>query len=188
MLTEYTRRVCGTWFCRGGKNISPVCPFQPRGLNWCLWCLHRLKKQWEATSPNQSIGRRQEAGIVLHFFSLFLPGIFLPLTGGAASMPTVERGAPFLSAEIPPSLLCSGILFIPGAFLTLNSPCILSQPQTGRDAPKKKRKSVIVSAAKKSTRSGSDVRESLAAARLQRESLVSVCVQYTVTIITSGQD
>lgn len=85
-------------------------------------------------------------------------------------MPTVERGAPFLSAEIPPSLLCSGILFIPGAFLTLNSPCILSQPQMGRGAAKKK--SVIVSAAKKSTRSGSGVRES----RLQRESLVfGVC-------------
>lgn len=89
------------------------------------------------SDKSQSINR-QAAGIVLHFFSLFLPGIFLPLTGGAASMPTVERGAPFLSAEIPPSLLCSGILFIPGAFLTLNSPCILSQPQTGRGAPPKK--------------------------------------------------
>lgn len=117
----------------------------------------------------------------MHFFSLFLPGTFLPLTGGAASMPTVERGAPFLSAEIPPSLLCSGILFIPGAFLTLNSPRILSQPQTGRGAGKKKKVSSC-RRQKKSTRSGSGVRQSLAAARLQRESLVSVCVQYAVTM------
>lgn len=42
------------------------------------------KNKRNVTSPNQSVNRRQEVRIVLHFFSLFLPGIFLLLTGGTA--------------------------------------------------------------------------------------------------------
>lgn len=63
------------------------------------------------TSPNQSVSRQQEVGIVLHFSSLFLPGIFLLLTGGAARIPAVERGAKFFQQKIPPSLLCLKFVF-----------------------------------------------------------------------------
>lgn len=67
---------------------------QPSGPNVLLPCLHWFEKR-NGTSPNQSIGRQQEVVIVLHFFCLFLPGIFLLLTGGAASTLAVERRATF---------------------------------------------------------------------------------------------
>lgn len=77
-----------------------------------LQCLQQFEKKRNATSPNQSIGRQQEVGIVLHFFSLFLPGIFLLLTGGAASIPTVERGAAFFQRRfLHPSFVQSLCLF-----------------------------------------------------------------------------
>lgn len=69
---------------------------------------------------NQSTGSRR-GGIVLHLFSLFLPGIFLLLTGGAASLAAVERGAPFFQQGLLHPSFCSKTVFIWKAFLALNS-------------------------------------------------------------------
>lgn len=85
------------------------------------WRFQRFRGLRNASSPYQSLGGRQEVGIVLHFFSLFLPGIFLLLTGGAASLPAVERGAPFFQQGLLHPSFCSKTVFIWKAFLALNS-------------------------------------------------------------------
>lgn len=77
----------GLEFLKTWLNIRVL---HPRHISQCM-------KTRNATSPNQSIGRRQqEVGIVLHFFR----GFFLLLTGGAASILTIERGAQFFQQRL----------------------------------------------------------------------------------------
>lgn len=53
-------------------------------FDFFFFLLQQFENKRNATSPNQSVSRQQEVSVVLHFFSLFLPGIFLLLTGGTA--------------------------------------------------------------------------------------------------------
>jgi len=106
-----------------------------------MWIKQEVQTHWfqpyerkrNVTSPNQSISRQQESGIVLHFFSLFLPGIFLLLTGGAMSIRAAERGASFFQHRfLHPAFVQSLTLFRGlSSSLTLLYMSRLNQRQTG---------------------------------------------------------
>lgn len=73
-----------------------------------------------ATRPNQSVGRRQEAADCFAFLRFVSSWDFSPLDRRRCRR--LKDEPLFFQRRFLHPLLCSGILFIPGAFLTLNSP------------------------------------------------------------------